>query len=413
MKGRRHVGDGRELLVGEIYRAILGAAPVADALGRLAQLTNSDKAFWGQFDQRRRAGCFAESFNARPQFPDSYNSTYSTQNVWLAKSQYFQLEGLVWRGSKIVPMQELTHTQFYKDFLAAHEVYHTLHITIAIDGDQLSHVMLTRPQQESDFGESEIETAQCFALHARRALEDRRTASGLQMIKTGLAEVTEDAGLGVAILDPPSVIYASLTCEKILASLGAPTVARNGGSMSRGGQMLFPRAVAEAINGQDASSATSLIIDRPDGGKVLACIRAFPLDGLTARRAGLIVTFLDLSQHVVVDENLLQRAYDLTASEARVCSFLANGESVEDVSERLRISPNTARTHIKRIFSKTGSTRQAQLVKLILTTAAVQRNARSSLAAAGAQRYNPARQSLANGSEPQIAEYLRTSRPAS
>jgi DNA-binding CsgD family transcriptional regulator len=126
-------------------------------------------------------------------------------------------------------------------------------------------------------------------------------------------------------------------------------------------------------------------MNRRDGGKVLACIKSFAFGGNSARHTGLIVTLLDLTQHVMVDQDLLRRAYELTASEARVCSLLANGESVDDVSERLQISPNTARTHIKRIFSKTGATRQAGLVKLILNTAALQRNGRHSHPAIAAQ----------------------------
>jgi DNA-binding CsgD family transcriptional regulator len=385
MRGRRHTGDEREVLIGQVYRSVLGAAPMSDALRKLAELTNSDKAFWGCFDLRQRRGYFLNSFNAPQNAVSEYHTRYSAENVWLARPQYFQLEGLIWRGSKIVPMQELASTQFYKSFLAPQEIYHTLHIAIEIDGDRVSHLMLTRPQREADFAESEIEIAQCFALHARRALEDQREAAGVRMIQAGLAEVTEDAGLGVAILDPPSVIYASPTCEKILVSLGAPTIARHANSDSRPRQMLFPRAVADVINRPDGSSPTSVIVNRPDGGKVLACIKLFAFGNTSAHRTGLIVTLLDLTQHVTVDQDLLRRAYELTASEARVCSLLANGQSVDDVSERLQISPNTARTHIKRIFSKTGATRQAGLVKLILNTAALQRNGRHSHPAIAAQ----------------------------
>jgi len=376
MKGRRHIGDGRELLIGETYKSILGAAPIAAALSSLAQLTESDKAFWGCFDVKQHAGFIVDSFNVRAEFVNEYNSGKSSENVWFARGQYFQVNGLIWRGSKILPMQDLMATDFYRQFLAPQEIYHTLHVVIEIDGDRIAHVMLTRPQHDPDFGESEIEIAQCFALHARRAVEARRATSELRLIQAGLTEVMEDAGLGVAILDPPAVIYASSTCERILGSLRTPGNGRNGGSVSSAGQIFFPRNVAEAIGAQKQAGATNLVLHRVDGGKVLVNVKSFVLGAGAVGRTGLVVTFLDLNQRVLVDQELLRSAYDLTASEARVCSLLANGESVENVSEKLRISPNTARTHIKRIFSKTGATRQAALVKLILSTAALQRSTR-------------------------------------
>jgi len=40
---------------------------------------------------------------------------------------------------------------------------------------------------------------------------------------------------------------------------------------------------------------------------------------------------------------------------------------VEELAEELGITPLTARTHLKRVFAKTGTTRQADLVSLLLS----------------------------------------------
>lgn len=377
MRARHYTGDECELFIGQIYRSILGVAPMRDVLEQLAHLTHSDKVLLGRYDLRRRTGYIEEAWNMHPPFFAMYAEKYAADNVWLAKSQYFQLEGLIWHGAKILSDQELVATPFYKEFLAPQDMHHTLHIAIASDGDRIVHAMLARPQREPDFSESEIEVARCFALHARRALEDRKGADGVRLIQAALAEATENAGWGIAVLDPPAVLFASATFEKILASLGAPANGRNGGADARGRQMLFPRAVADAITTARDSSAATALLSRPDGGKVLASVKSFALGGHPPRRSGVVVTLVDLTQSVIIDQEMLQIAYDLTVTEARVCSLLADGQSVDDVSEKLGISPNTARTHIKRIFSKTGATRQAGLVKLLLSAAALQRNGRA------------------------------------
>jgi DNA-binding CsgD family transcriptional regulator len=57
--------------------------------------------------------------------------------------------------------------------------------------------------------------------------------------------------------------------------------------------------------------------------------------------------------------------YGLTAAEARLFEVLAAGERISDDAGRVQCSVNTANTHPKQIFSKTGTHRQAGLVRLV------------------------------------------------
>jgi DNA-binding CsgD family transcriptional regulator len=259
---------------------------------------------------------------------------------------------------------------------------------------KITRVLLSRPEHEPDFTDKDIETARCFAFHARQALEGYRTLSGQAMVRAGLAEVIGDAALGVAILDPPVVIYTTKVCDRILASLGAPPDVKTSGSRSLSGVVHFPRAIAEAINAHKNGGVRRLIVGTPDrDGHVLVSIKAVAFRGpLHLEKRLLVVSFFDLSQKVPIDDELLQSTYDLTTSETRICAMLANGESVESVSEKLGISPNTARTHIKRIFSKTGAARQSELVKLMMNTATLHRNVMAQVVPGGnAERESPDR----------------------
>jgi DNA-binding CsgD family transcriptional regulator len=58
-------------------------------------------------------------------------------------------------------------------------------------------------------------------------------------------------------------------------------------------------------------------------------------------------------------------AYQLTMAEAQVASHASFGRPVSDISVRLNISPNTVKTHLSRIFAKTGVRGQAELAALI------------------------------------------------
>ena len=64
------------------------------------------------------------------------------------------------------------------------------------------------------------------------------------------------------------------------------------------------------------------------------------------------------------DLKLLQSLFNLTGREVQIVRSLADGHSVESMSESMAISANTARTHLRSIFSKTDTTRQSELLQL-------------------------------------------------
>lgn len=69
----------------------------------------------------------------------------------------------------------------------------------------------------------------------------------------------------------------------------------------------------------------------------------------------------------------LQRMRGLTPCEARVAARFAQGASIPLVARDLRVSVETIRTHLKRVYQKLGTTRQAELVHLLLTSGKVVR----------------------------------------
>src|SRR5262249_41712931 len=57
--------------------------------------------------------------------------------------------------------------------------------------------------------------------------------------------------------------------------------------------------------------------------------------------------------------------FGLSPAEARLLEHVVCGESVGEAAHALRISTHTARTRLAHIFSKTGASRQADLIALV------------------------------------------------
>lgn len=84
--------------------------------------------------------------------------------------------------------------------------------------------------------------------------------------------------------------------------------------------------------------------------------------------AVIFIAMPDQSQKFPV--NLLVMLFSLTPAEARLLGELATGKRLEDIAEGFCISKNTARAQLQNLFDKTGTSRQVELVKLVLDSPA-------------------------------------------
>jgi len=101
-------------------------------------------------------------------------------------------------------------------------------------------------------------------------------------------------------------------------------------------------------------------------------VRVAPGPGLECwpapeQRTALLKVY-DHDPGLTVDEHALTSIYGLTRGEAALAAKLVQGKSIETASDELFISAHTARTHLKRIFMKTDTHRQSELILRMLIT---------------------------------------------
>jgi DNA-binding CsgD family transcriptional regulator len=63
--------------------------------------------------------------------------------------------------------------------------------------------------------------------------------------------------------------------------------------------------------------------------------------------------------------SLLSQAYRFTESEMRLLEKLVGGYSLSEIADARQLSLETIRTQLKSLFSKTGTHRQSDLVRLV------------------------------------------------
>jgi DNA-binding CsgD family transcriptional regulator/PAS domain-containing protein len=92
-------------------------------------------------------------------------------------------------------------------------------------------------------------------------------------------------------------------------------------------------------------------------------LAAFGSDFFCSGRAIFLLT--DLTSEARPDVALLCALFGLTAAEARVAAEIASGAGIDAAAARLNVSRETARSHLRIVFDKTGKRRQAELASLL------------------------------------------------
>ena len=102
--------------------------------------------------------------------------------------------------------------------------------------------------------------------------------------------------------------------------------------------------------------------DLPPAVAHLVPVRRQAHDIFVRARALLILTPLGGE---VPSADLLTGLFDLTPAEARVARAIAGGQTIDEAAAALGVSRETIRTQLRAVLAKTGTTRQAELVRLL------------------------------------------------
>jgi DNA-binding CsgD family transcriptional regulator len=136
---------------------------------------------------------------------------------------------------------------------------------------------------------------------------------------------------------------------------------------------LLHKLVQEAIFSPEAGEPqeSPFTLERKSARTALI-VRIIPGPGLEcwqgAEQRTALLKLYDQDLGLVVDERALISLYGLTRSEAALTTKLIQGKSIEEAAAELFVSAHTARTHLKRIFMKTDTHRQPELVVRMLLT---------------------------------------------
>lgn len=304
---------------------------------------------------------------------------------WAPEDPWFQAvqrSGQGWRGGQIyvsdelVPSSALFRTAFFNEFGKPYGIENVLSLKIVGDQDPASpvtHLSLFQKRNAGAlFGDLQRQALDALWPHLQRAIHTYwllRKARDFDRIAEGALD---------ALPQPTWVLRDDLTIDhanrpaRALMSSSAAWLRVGARRLAAVGD-LDSRALQQALRAADTGGARPWVAAIPFAGRLRrAVLHVAPLAGAAPYATAWPHAHALLTLELPPDDDIanawlgrLARHYHLTPAETRVLERLGAGLSPREITEEMRVSYATVRTHLRALYDKTGCHRQADLMRLL------------------------------------------------
>jgi DNA-binding CsgD family transcriptional regulator len=217
--------------------------------------------------------------------------------------------------------------------------------------------------------------------HAPVGALTARQSAEVNSLWTAMLLALDSLAVGLAICDTSAKILASnTTAERTLANGDALHVSESGElcTVARNAPVLadaLKRLETAGSNDELPSQGKALLIPRKSGGRPITVLMRQVASGLTdATSTQVVVMIMDATLAVDATTSDLQQLFGFTPGETRLANLLMSGVSMADSCRELGICLSTGCSHLRKIFKKTKTHRQGELVALLLRSIGLLRN---------------------------------------
>jgi DNA-binding CsgD family transcriptional regulator len=304
-----------------------------------------------------------------------YESYYASRNVWVHHRPHLLKAGAILTGEQTCPDEILLRSEFYLEFLRPRDLRYSIRAVLTSDPEPLSYFSAGRSHASRPFGGVERDVLAAVTPHLIQAV---RIQSRLEATQSG-----RHAVVGALERLPLAVIFLDGRCRVIEMNQSAKRIveAGDGLKVERGvlvaldtraevqlQQMIFGAAALDS--GRLLQHGGALSLPRPEGRRPLSAMVAptgvtgiFP----ASRSARVVVLIEEPSRRAAEPLAAFTKRHKLSPAEAGLAARLVAGMSLRQAAAAAGVSENTVRSHLKRIFVKSGVRRQAELVRRVLT----------------------------------------------
>ena len=251
-------------------------------------------------------------------------------------------------------------------------------LNLRMDGPDGLHIIwaFTDPDDPHGWRSEQIALIKQLLPHIRQFVRVRQALASAEALGTSLTSLLDNALLGVLFLDRQGTIVETNTRALRILRRGDSLVDRDGVLCARllTDNAKLQRLLARALpHWSQTASSGSMTVQRPSG-KLPLTLHISPVihrADFGAQRVAALVLLVDLVERPQIDPTFLATTLGLSPAESRVAAALAAGQSVRDIAVTTHRTQAAVRWHLRQMYVKLGISRQADLVRLVLSTVGV------------------------------------------
>lgn len=368
--------EKRHILIGNIYRA--GGSPELwpQVLDEFTHFVGSASSFVACHALDLAGGRIVYASGLSRKFTDGYASISWGNNSWFQRLQKGALQGAVYRDTDLFSEKDFVARSF-RDFLRPAAAWQSLIAVLARTPSRLKYLCVARRPDQPRFTDRDVASASVVVSHMARSLALYQDSTKIRYAEQGVMIAFDNLLYGVVVVDHCGrPVAKNKLAQDILARRDGIVEGSEGIEvLSHNRRMPLRHVLREwqsaAWTGGERRAET-LVVHRKETATPLS-VSIIPLSDspdYVYEQQGALIFIADPERPNRANTDLLQRAFGLTPAEARLTALIAAGHRLTDAANISGTSVGTARTHLKRIFDKTGAKRQVDLVRIAVNCAA-------------------------------------------
>lgn len=361
-------------LVDRIYAAAEDPAVWPDTLDAIAEATGSAASLlYRNMDAQEGGVDVAVRISAEA--ATAYQQYYHRVDPWgnSPRAAAMVRPGAVLDGDELVDRSDLHATEYYNDFARPNGLSRVLVGVVAKHGPFASVVSLIRDDAAAPHGRDERQLLGALMPHLTRAVEIHRRLLPISVLDGAGVDLLDCLSSAVILLDEHGrTIFVNRAAQRLLAMQDglfvehgciAAALPRDRDALRLLVLQAARKRACDALHSGGALSISRPSMRRPYN------VLVTPVGPRHASAHGpeaVVALFVaDPDDRTQSQAETLMRLFALTPAEARLAAGLGTGATMVEVADALGIGRETARSHLRSVFAKTGTTRQAELVRII------------------------------------------------
>lgn len=366
-------GEKIEKLLDLIYDAAADNDLWPHALTAIADLTHSEGGIL--FGQSYTAQRVYFDFNGR--LSEECNRAYQERHMQNPWSRYMETQptGRLVLSDEAVSLGELQRSAFHDEVLRPQQVAHNAMVALAARDDFRAAFNMCRSTRRGTFDPDEQRLLEWLSPHLCRSVTLGFRIDGYLAMQQAAFNVLDRLADGVAVLDRKARVLFANAAARRMAEEGVLRLHQSVGTHSPAHSQRLNELIRAALQG---AAGGTMSLPRQLDGRLLtilvSAIRSKDLGRLSdagVKDAAVLLFVVDPANRRSIPLGQIMDAYGLTHAEARVALAASSGNTVLETAQSLSLSPNTIKTHLRRVFAKTATGRQAELAGLIAAIGSV------------------------------------------